>query len=135
MGDDRGRSESGKLTLQVSDTLHQFYTRVGRQWARFGNHPLWGWSEIRSEHMLIPWSGEPSSRDPDHPGVYVSPSGVMELGVWRGMDGSNVYLEIQSVSPNGFGGTWRSEMSVTLMSKDGRALPHPTGHFCAVRQP
>jgi hypothetical protein len=123
------------LSLQVADTLHQFFQRFGRRWSRTGNRPLWGWADIQREHMLIPWSGEPSSRDPDQPGVFVSPSGVMELGVWRGMDGSNVYLEITSVSPNGFAGTWSSKLSVIPLSNDGRALPDPKGHFCAVRRP
>ena len=123
------------MTLQVADTLHQFYERFGKRWARVRNHPLWGWSDIQRKHMLIPWSAEPSSRDPDHPGVFVSSSGVMELGVWRGMDGSNVYLKIESVSSNGFRGTWTSELSMVALVKDGRRLSTPSGHFCAVRRP
>ena len=134
--DESGRAASGPLTLQPSDTLHQFYEHgFNRRWYRRGNRPLWGWAELRRKGVMIPWSADPASRDPEHPGVLVHSTGVMELGVWRGNDGSNVYLKIESVSPDGFAGTWSSSLSNVAMYKDGRRLPDPYGRFCAVRQP
>jgi hypothetical protein len=133
--DERGRSARGKLTLQRTDTLHRFYESFGKRWYRKGNRPLWGWAELRRKDVMIPWTADPASHDPDHPGVLLHSSGGMELGVWRGFDGSSVDLEIRSVSPNGFAGTWSSDLGIVAMWKDGRRLPNPHGHFCAVRQP
>jgi hypothetical protein len=132
--DERGRSARGLLILQPTDTLHQYYERALGRWYRRGNRPLWGWAELSRKHLMIPWTADPASRDVDHPGALLHSSGGMELGVWRGMDGSNVYLKVESVSPNGFAGTWSSDMGIVAMVKDGRRLPNPYGHFCAVRQ-
>jgi hypothetical protein len=126
---------TGQLTLQPTDTLHQFYewSPLGR-WHRTGNRPLWGWAQLRTANIDVPWTADPSSRDPDHPGVLVHSRGALELGVWRGADGSSTTLAIRTVSGSGFAGTWGSDLGIVVNIRDGRRLPNPHGHFCAHRE-
>jgi hypothetical protein len=107
-------------------------TPFGRR--RFGNRPLWGAAQIEFTHMTVPVGADPASRDPDHPGILLHTSGSLELGVWRGNDGSAVYLSIESVVPSGFAGKWSSDLGIMTLIHDGRRLPNPRGHFCAIRR-
>jgi hypothetical protein len=61
-------------------------------------------------------------------------NGLLELGVWRGLGGSTVSLMVRSASSTGFAGTWNSDLGIIVLIRDGRRLPNPHGHFCAVRQ-
>jgi hypothetical protein len=132
--DERGRSTRGRLELRQTDTLHQFYeqTPFGRR--RRGNRLLWGWSQIDSKTPTIPWSADPASRDPEHPGVLVHASGALEFGVWRGLDGSSTTLKIERITDTGFSGIWGSDLGIMVFIRDGRELANPHGHFCAVRR-
>jgi hypothetical protein len=132
--DEAGRSTRGRLELWPTDSLHQFYesTPFGRH--RTGNRLLWGAAHVPEHGLTIPWTADPASRDPDHPGVLVHASGVLELGVWRGMDGSSVSLKIERIAQAGFGGTWDSELGIAALFDGTRRLPNPHGHFCAVRR-
>jgi hypothetical protein len=134
--DEAGHGASGTLTLQPTDTLHQFYEPIftGR-WRRSGNRPLWGWANLDPGNLTVPWEADPAARNPDHPGVLLHSNGALELGVWRGMDGSSTTLTVRTLSRRGFAGTWDSDLGIMVLIKDGRRLANPHGHFCAQREP
>lgn len=133
--DEAGHVASARLTLLPTDTLHQRYEQVftGR-WRRHGNRVLWGWADLRSKGVSIPRSADPASRDPEHPGVLLHSNGRLELGVWRGFDGSSTTLGVRQISQRGFAGLWGSDLGIALLMRDGRVLENPHGHFCAVRE-
>ena len=133
--DEQGQQVTGRLVLQPTDTLHALHEQMftGR-WRRTDSRPLWGWAEVKPKNVTLPWSADPTSRDPEHPGVLFHSNGLLELGVWRGLDGSTVSLMVQSTSPTGFAGTWDSDLGIAVMTRDGRQLPNPHGHFCAFRR-
>jgi hypothetical protein len=81
--------------------------------------------------MTIPWVADPAARDPEHPGVLLHSSGALELGVWRGLDGSSTTLMVRTLSRRGFAGTWNSDLGIVAIHKEGRRLANPHGHFCA----
>jgi hypothetical protein len=120
--------------VQPTDTLHEFYERgFANRWRRTDRRPLWGWAQLQPKHMSVPWTGDPGSRDPERPGVLFHSNGLLELGAWRGYDGSSVSLVVESTSPMGFAGTWNSDLGIAVRVLDGRQLPNPYGHFCAFR--
>ena len=130
--EEAGRAVTGTLALQSTDTLHQFYERgIMGQWRRSGNRVAWGWADIVPGKVTLPWSADPAARDPEHPGVLLHSTGRLELGVWRGLDGSSTTLMVRTVGPLGFAGTWNSDLGVAVIDKDGRQLANPHGHFCA----
>lgn len=133
--DERGRTVTGRLVLQPTDSLHALYERLftGR-WRRADHRPLWGWADLNRRNVTVPWGADPSSRDPEQPGVLFHANGVLELGVWRGLDGSNVDLVVRTASASGLSGTWTSDLGIATMVRDGQRLPNPFGHFCAFRQ-
>jgi hypothetical protein len=134
--DEKGRQVRGRLTLQPTDTLHERYERIlmRRPVPTTDRRPLWGWAQLKPKNVTVPLTADPASRDPDHPGVLLHANGTLELGVWRGLDGSSVALHLQSVSTNGFGGTWSSDLGIVGIWRDDRLLPNPHGHFCAFRE-
>lgn len=133
--DEAGRSLSGELTLQPTDTLHHSFERTELgPWRRAGSRPLWGWADLRPGKIDVPWTADPASRDPDHPGVLLHSNGALELGVWRGLDGSSTTLGIRTVSTSGFAGAWSSDLGIAAYIRDGQRLPNPHGHFCAHRE-
>lgn len=133
--DEQGRQVTGPLVLQPTDTLHALYERVftGR-WRRADRRPLWGWAELNAKTITLPWGADPTSRDPEHPGVLLHSNGLLELGVWRGLDGSTVSLMVRSAWSTGFAGTWDSDLGIGTIIRDGRRLANPHGHFCAFRR-
>ena len=109
--DEAGQAVSGTLVLQPTDTLHRFYERVFTgQWRRIGSRVAWGWSDIDLRGTSMASSAAPGGVDPDHPGVWVHSKGKLELGVWRGLDGSSTTLELKSVAREGFLGSWDSDV-------------------------
>jgi hypothetical protein len=130
-----GRWTHGRLDLWPTDTLHQFYELgvIGRG-RHSGNRPLWGTAQLPAKKISIPLTADPAARDPDHPGVLLHSNGSLELGVWRGFDGSSTTLHIDRVGALGFAGTWDSDLGIMVLMGDGRRLPNPHGHFCAVRR-
>lgn len=133
--DEKGRQVTGSLMLQATDTLHELYERgFTSRGRRTDRRPLWGWAQLQPGNVSLPWGADPTSRDPDHPGVLFHSNGLLELGVWRGLDGSSVSLFVQSISPTGFAGTWDSDLGIAVLVRHGRLLPNPHGHFCALRE-
>ena len=126
---------SAALVLLPTDSLHRFYeTAAFAGTRRRGDRPLWGWTDFSPKNAFFPHAADPNSRSPDHPGVLVHSTGLLELGVWRGLDGSSTSLTITQVSDRGFRGTWASDQGLIYVNgADGRRLPNPHGHFCALR--
>lgn len=129
-----GRSLRGLLHLEPTDSLHRFYELgfAGRH--RADDRPLWGWLTLLYSDVTVPRTADPASHDPDHPGVLLHASGRLELGVWRGNDGSSTSLAVQRVWPLGFSGHWSSDLGIRVIVKQGRVLPNPHGYFCAIRR-
>jgi hypothetical protein len=48
-------------------------------------------------------------------------------------DGSQSWLEVDSLSDMGFWGRWDSDLGLISIVKEGRILPNPHGTFCARR--
>jgi hypothetical protein len=133
--DEIGHVASGTVALQPTDTLHRFYERIFTgAWRRSGNRVLWGWAELDDGRVTIPSAADRTTRNPESPGVLLHADGALELGVWRGLDGSSTTLTVRTVSRDGFAGTWDSELGIMTLVKDGRRLPNPHGHFCAQRE-
>lgn len=129
-----GQSVRGRLHLEATDSLHRFYEQaLGRQ-RRVDDRPLWGWATLSSTAISVPSSADPASRNPERPGVLLHSTGHLELGVWRGLDGSATNLVVQSLSPAGFAGQWSSDLGIVQMVENGRVLGNPSGYFCAVRR-
>jgi hypothetical protein len=84
--------------------------------------------------VTVPWTADPSSHDVDRPGVLLHATGRLELGVWRGFDGSSTNLAVLGVSPHGFSGRWSSDLGIVQIVEQGRVLPNPNGYFCAIRR-
>jgi hypothetical protein len=132
--DDAGRSVSGRLELLLTDSVHRFSELGAFRPRRTDDRPLWGWAELPSDDIDLPVGADPASRWPDNPGVLFHANGHIELGVWRGMDGSSVNLKVDRVSPAGFAGVWGSDLGIMIYIDKGRRLPNPFGHFCAIRR-
>jgi hypothetical protein len=129
-----GQSLRGQLHLEPTDSLHRSYEQtLGRQ-RRVDDRPLWGWATLSSKAISVPWSADPASHDPEHPGVLLHSTGRLELGVWRGMDGSSTNLVVQSLTAVGFAGRWSSDLGIVQVIENGRLLGNPNGYFCAFRR-
>lgn len=130
-----GRSVRGRLHLEPTDSVHRsFETNIlGRQ-RRVDDRPLWGWATLSSEAVSVPWTADPASHDPERPGVLLHSNGRLELGVWRGLDGSSTTLAVRSVTPVGFVGDWNSDLGIVRTVENGRVLANPHGYFCAFRR-
>jgi hypothetical protein len=130
-----GESLRGRLHLEPTDTLHRFHERSPFGSRPVSARPLWGWAAFPPPHINVPWGADPASHDPDHPGVLVHAPGHIELGVWRGLDGSSVTLRVERVTPAGFSGRWGSDLGdIRATDENGRVLPNPNGYFCALRR-
>jgi hypothetical protein len=129
-----GRSVRGRLHLEPTDSVHRSFEQgFGRQ-RRVDVRPLWGWATLSSKTLSVPWSADPASQNPEHPGVLLHSNGQLEFGVWRGLDGSSTNLAVQFVTPAGFAGHWGSDLGIVQIVENGRVLGNPHGYFCAFRR-
>jgi len=100
-----------------------------------GSQLLWGAANLTPHEITIPWVYNPSSRDPNQPGLRIYANGDADLGGRRENGAPGVSMHIESVSRDGFGGTWTSVPDAGLPVDDnGKPLPVPHGRFCALRR-
>lgn len=130
-----GRSVRGRLHLEPTDSVHRSFEMnfMGRR-RRVDDRPLWGWATLSSNAVSVPWTADPASRDPEHPGVLLHSNGQLEFGVWRGLDGTTATLAVRFVTSTGFGGDWNSDLGIVRIVENGRVLANPHGYFCAFRR-
>jgi hypothetical protein len=102
---------------------------------RAGSSLLWGTAQLPPKGIAIPWTYDPSSRDPNRPGLLLHANGDIDLGGRRDNGAPGVSMHIESVSRNGFGGTWTGLPDTALpINAKGDPLPAPHGRFCALRR-
>jgi len=138
--DEAGRFARGTLVLQPTDTFRRYGERAivaTRQ------HPFSGWLEMPSVRITMFWDNP--REHPDKSSVLFNRSGHLALGAgipgemlgkesMITLDAGSTNLDISSVSPTSFSGTWHSDFGLIRLMKNGRTLPNPRGHFCAVRE-
>jgi hypothetical protein len=135
--DEYSKSVSGPLDLQPTDAAHETATTPNQAGtlARFDRLLLWGSATLPAGRITIPWNYDPSSTDPNRPGVVVHSSGDIDLGGRRADGEPSVSMHIQSVARDGFGGTWTGVPSQPLpVDPQGKPAPAPHGRFCAFRR-
>ena len=132
--------ERGVLDLWLNDSTRRFaWVKPGLGHVP-GERPLPG----AFESQLPRGSGARdtrASRDPERPGVEVigpllfGGGPVLFMGSIDVMDASGERLRIRAVSPEGFWGTWGSELwdRCCRGHRYERVLANPAGHFCALR--
>lgn len=100
-----------------------------------GSQVLWGAADLTPHEITIPWTYDPSSRDASRPGLRVYANGDADLGGRRDNGTPGVSMHIESVSRDGFGGTWTSVPEAGLPIDDnGKLVAVPHGRFCALRR-
>jgi hypothetical protein len=120
-------SDRGKLAL--------FATTAAPAPANAGSQLLWGAADMTPHEVTIPWVYNPSSRDPNRPGVRVYSTGDADLGGRRDDGTPGVSMHIESVARDGFGGTWTAVPQSGLpVDANGKPVPVPHGRFCALRR-
>lgn len=135
--DQFNKSVSGPLELRPTDAAHETATAPNQAGtlARFDRLLLWGSATLPARGITIPWVYNPSSTDPNRPGLVVHSSGDVDLGGLRPDGNPAVSMHIQSVTRDGFSGTWTSVPSGTLpVDAHGKPVPVPHGRFCAFRR-
>lgn len=125
-------SDRGPLELFAAGGTTAAPASSGRQ---PGSQLLWGAADLTPHEITIPWVYDPSSRDPNRPGLRVFANGDADLGGRRDDGTPGVSMHIESVARDGFGGTWTSVPEGVLpVDQNGKPLPVPHGRFCAVRR-
>jgi hypothetical protein len=124
-------SDRGPLELFATGGSTPPAPTAGR---RPGSQLLWGAADLTPHEITIPWVYNPSSRDPNRPGLRVYANGDVDLGGRRDDGTAAVSMHIESVARDGFGGTWTSAPEGMLpIDPNGKPLPLPHGRFCAIR--
>lgn len=131
---------SNEFSHSVRGPLRIFAANVpaGAKVARLNGHVetpvLWGAAELPKHDVTIPWVYDPSSRDPNRPGLLFYADGDVDLGGKRENGEPAVAMHVESVAQGGFGGTWTSVPDAPLpVNTNGDPLPTPHGRFCALR--
>jgi hypothetical protein len=118
-----GVIDTGRITLEVADTLGRYYRRGWPPVRRMYDRPLLG--------TYLPTTEGARSIDATVAGD------TLFLGCAPGncVDGFLIRLRIRSVSANGFWGEWedRQEGLGRLVDSAGGWLPDPKGFYCAQR--
>jgi hypothetical protein len=128
-------SDRGPLELFATNATGSTAGQAASPGRSPGSPLLWGAADMTPHEITIPWVYNPSSRDPNRPGLRVYANGDVDLG-GRHEDGTpGVSMHIESVARDGFGGTWTSVPEGTLpIDANGKPLPVPHGRFCALRR-
>jgi len=96
---------------------------------------LWGAADMTPHEITIPWVYNPSSRDPNRPGLRIYANGDADFGGRREDGSPGVSMHIESVARDGFGGTWTAVPQSGLpIEPNGKPVPVPHGRFCALRR-
>ncbi|HEY4305165.1 MAG TPA: hypothetical protein VGM82_11890 [Gemmatimonadaceae bacterium] len=96
---------------------------------------LSGFTQLSTKGITIPWTYDPSSRDAARPGLLVHANGDVDLGGTRDNGVPGVSMHIESVTHDGFGGSWTSVPNSALpVNAELDPIPTPHGRFCALRK-
>jgi len=131
-GDSAGSSATGRLQLQPNEPKLRGIPSAGGGTRTDSSAPLYGTTDVDVTRVGGLRMGEPTSSDPNRPGVLLVQQGegiVLRIGseanrrdVIR-FDGGYFAMRVRRVDPKGFAGSWTS----------GTALRQASGHFCAHR--
>ncbi|SRR5882762_5692050 len=131
--------ERGALELWVNDSTRRFAGLRPRLGRLPGERPLAGAFESQSRRESD-YRDNRASHDREGPGVeLVGPAllgggPVLFMGSPDATDASGERLRVRAVSPDGFWGTWSSELGfAVVIDSSKRVLANPGGHFCARR--
>jgi hypothetical protein len=115
--------------------LELFATNAASGPSGTGSQVLWGAADMTPHEITIPWVYNPSSRDPNKPGLRIYANGDADFGGRRDDGTPGVAMHIESVARDGFAGTWTALPQAGLpIDANGKPVPVPHGRFCALRR-
>lgn len=131
-----GARTSGRLLLREQPSEAKRERTLGAQYV--GDVPLIGSTDVDLSVLGVATTGDPTSTDPDRPGVYLSVAGSvfqLRVGSQPGyLDGYLMILDLLRVSERGFRGTWEPSYGFqVLVDTITGELIHVGGEFCAER--
>jgi hypothetical protein len=129
------KSDRGPLELFATDASHRAAPDGGSSRVSPGSALLWGTASLTPHEITVPWVYDPSSRDPERPGLRIYANGDADLGGRRENGNPGVSMHIESVARDGLTGTWTSVPGGELPTDaKGKPLPVSHGRFCALRR-